>query len=219
MLRKLPGRGELTAWGEVGRSLQAGPSVHRPSSFSAALAALLPDLQGRTVVDAGSGAGLVTIAALARGAEHVVALDYDPGALRDTEANVQKVVGATDRISLWQAGWNQLNLVACDVLLVNPPQRPTRLLQDVPVDQRHLHSGGGEDGLAGLRLVLQQAIASTVLTTGSSLLSPGPETLTVGSYGPPVLHDHAVVQYDSSWRQLSAEPTGVVNIWRFSRTR
>jgi hypothetical protein len=40
------------------------------------------------------------------------------------------------------------------LLVVNPPRRPASILEAVEPDQRHLHEGGGPDGLETLRLVL-----------------------------------------------------------------
>lgn len=201
------------------QALHTSAGVHRPSSFSVALAALLPDLTGLRVADVGSGAGLISIAALDRGAAHVVALDRDPHALADTKGNVGRVLGerARARMSMWEADWSCLALLACDVLLVNPPQRPTRLLSAVPEHERHLHVGGGADGLDGIRAVLTHARAGQVLTTASSLLDPGPATLACGGYGPPDLVASAEVVHHTSWRALTADLCQPVHIWRYPR--
>ncbi len=140
---------QVEAWVTVGSKLDASTGVHRPSVFSAFLAATMADCQGQVVVDAGCGAGLVTVTALSAGARHVVAQDYDGTALADTARNVGSILGpeARNKLSLWEADWSLLRPLRADLLAVNPPQRPAALLPEVPPEQRHLHSGGGDDGL------------------------------------------------------------------------
>ncbi|MEU8325567.1 methyltransferase [Nonomuraea sp. NPDC048881] len=116
-----------SAWGSVGRKLEASPGVHRPSTFSAFLASTLDDTRDQVVLDAGCGAGLVTLAALTAGARHVIAQDHDGAALADTARNVIPFLGheARKRLTLWEADWRLLAPMSADLLAVNPPQRPT----------------------------------------------------------------------------------------------
>jgi hypothetical protein len=55
-------------------------------------------------------------------------------------------------------------------VLANPPQRPSKNLDAVEPDQRHLHEGGGADGLDALRLLLNHVTAPRLTTTVSSVL-------------------------------------------------
>ena len=192
---------DLEAWCAVAADLSASPGVHRPSGFSAALAAALPELDGATVIDAGSGAGLISIAALRRGAGHVVALDHDLRALGDTSANVERLLGAEarTRLSLWEASWAHLRLLSCDLTVINPPQRPADLLARTDPAERHLHEGAGDDGLGALRLLLSQATTPAVLAITTSLLRPASASLAVGGYGAPTLHANAEVDHDAIW--------------------
>jgi len=48
------------------------------------------NLKGQTVIDFGCGSGILAIAALKLGANHVIALDHDPQALLATEENARK---------------------------------------------------------------------------------------------------------------------------------
>jgi methylase of polypeptide subunit release factors len=204
---------DVKHWSVIGNELGASDGVHRPSSFSALLAASMVDCRDLVVVDAGCGAGLVTVAALAAGARHVVAQDHDAAALADTARNVTRILGTTarDRLSLWEAGWNQLGPMRADLLAVNPPQRPSALLPDVPASQRHLHVGGGEDGLDGLRLVLAHAGADRVRTTAAAVLDIG--RLTNARWSTPRLIATADLPFDPAWRALVPGGQGRVDIW------
>ncbi len=152
--------------------LTARVGVHRPSRFSALLASALPDCTGRTVIDAGAGSGLITLAAFIKGAAKVIAVDHDPAALLATTANVTRLLGnsALARIQTVETGIDSLDAIPGDLLAVNPPQRPQRLLAAVEADQRHLHEGGGPDGLATLRLVLAYAPTDRVWSTAAAIL-------------------------------------------------
>ncbi|MFJ9179145.1 50S ribosomal protein L11 methyltransferase [Streptomyces sp. NPDC102360] len=211
------GAQRIDAWVAMARDLDVGPGVHSPSVFSAFLAANVLDTQDQVVVDAGCGAGLVTIAALSSGARHVVAQDYDPAALNDTMRNVTRILGpkARERLSLWEADWRQLGPMAADLLAVNPPQRPTALMPDVPHDQRHLHDGGGADGLDGIRLVLAHANAQRVRTTAAAALRM--DTRTCADWSAPRLIADAWLPFAPAWRNLVPDLRGRVGIWEFAR--
>lgn len=208
---------EIDRWAEIGSALHAGGGVHRPSLFSAFLAATMADCRDLVVVDAGCGAGLVTLAALAAGARHVVAQDYDAKALADTAHNVTRVLGraARSRLTLWEADWSQLRPMHADLLAVNPPQRPAALLPDVPQDQRHLHDGGGPDGLAAIRLVVSHAGADRVRTTAAAAVRF--DTLTFPAWSTPRRVATAELPFDPAWRALVPDLRGDVGVWELSR--
>lgn len=171
------------------------------------------DCQDMTVVDAGCGAGLVTLAALSAGASQVVAQDYDAAALSDTARNVTRVLGPTGRarLTLWESDWRQLGPMCADLLAVNPPQRPAALLPDVPPDQRHLHDGGGPDGLDGIRLVLSHTGATRVRTTAAAALRL--ETQRFPGWSTPQPITSADLPFDPAWRALLPDLRGRVDIW------
>ncbi|MCO8276788.1 50S ribosomal protein L11 methyltransferase [Actinoplanes sp. TRM 88003] len=160
------------SWFAFGSVLPLAPGVHAPSRFSALLAAALDDCAGRTVIDAGCGAGLITIAALRAGADRVVAIDIDPVAVELTRANVARTIGGVSsaRLQTRQLDFRELSRIDADLLAVNPPQRPQSILKSVEPDQRHLHEGGGPDGLDTLRLVLDHTAAAVVRTTAADIL-------------------------------------------------
>lgn len=203
-------------WHTLAATLTAAAGVHLPSTFSCALAAAVPDLTDLTAVDAGSGAGLITIAALARGAHHVVALDSDPEALHATRRAVEQILGsaALQRLSLLCTDFRHLDLIDADVVLANPPQRPSRILEFVEPDQRHLHQGGGSDGLDGLRLLLRHSTAPVLLTTAASLLDLTPLDGHLRSYERTLLAS-ADVPLHRCWSELGTD--GTVTIWQFRR--
>ncbi|TYB47636.1 methyltransferase [Nonomuraea sp. PA05] len=212
-------RSSLEHWGNVGRELRASPGVHRPSTFSAFLASTMDDTRDQVVVDAGCGAGLVTLAALTAGARHVIAQDQDGAALADTARNVVKLLGheARERLTLWEADWRLLAPMNAQLLAVNPPQRPAALLPDVPPDQRHLHNGGGLDGLDAIRLILAHSSAGRVRTTAAAVLDS--TALRDPSWTEPHLLAHLDLLFDPAWRSVLPSLRGRVNIWEFTRTR
>ncbi|MEW9555855.1 50S ribosomal protein L11 methyltransferase [Nonomuraea sp. NPDC050783] len=216
---RAPGKdgGSIGYWAAVGRKLEAGPGVHRPSAFSALLASTMRDSRDHVVVDAGCGAGLVTLAALAAGARHVIAQDHDAAALADTARNVVALLGpgARERLTLWEADWRLLAPMSAHLLAVNPPQRPAALLPQVPADQRHLHDGGGEDGLDALRLILAHSSAHRVRTTAAAVLDPSLARHPSWT-GPRLLAD-AELPFDPAWRSLVPGLRGRVNVWQFTR--
>lgn len=83
----------------------------------AALAGM--DLAGKTIVDAGTGSGILAIAAARLGARHVIAFDIDPVAVREATRNA-KLNGVEDRVSLVVGGTELLRDVgSVDVVVAN----------------------------------------------------------------------------------------------------
>jgi methylase of polypeptide subunit release factors len=215
---------EVRRWRATGDGLTVGTGVHRPSPFSAALAAVLPDLSGRAVVDAGCGAGLVSIAALTRGASRVVALDRQPQALTDTVGNVARVLGdeARSRLEVVLGDWDALAPDGAagtdvDITVVNPPQRPAAVLARSAPQDRHLHEGAGPDGLAALRALLEVTGTPEVITTASSLLGVTAANLPHGPFTRAELLREVPVLHAPAWSDTGTAVTAAVGIWRLSR--
>ncbi|MDH6181849.1 methylase of polypeptide subunit release factors [Microbacteriaceae bacterium SG_E_30_P1] len=201
-------------WHRFGGTLAVPDGVHRPSPFSAELAASLPRLDGKVVIDGGAGAGLITIAALAAGAEHVIALDLYLDALVATRANVGDVLGpeAERRVSLLRTDFRMLRLVNADVLVANPPQRPTALLEGLTPGERALHGGAGPTGLGAIQLLLDHSGVSEIWTTAAGLLDI--DSLDLGDWTREFITS-AHVPMDPVWKTLGDDDR--VTIWRFSR--
>ena len=203
----------------LGGRLRTSPGVHRPSPFSVLLASSLPPLDGLAVVDAGCGAGLVTIAMLRRGADRVTAQDRDPAALADTRANVEALLGpeALERLACREGDWQEPGVLGGDLVAVNPPQRPSAVLPAIPADEVHLHTGGGRDGLDGLRLVLRNAEADVVLSTASTLVRGDPaEAGAVLGWRASVVAER-VLHHAEPWWMVAGALDAPVRVWRFER--
>jgi len=207
-------------WHLVGQGLAVPPGVHHPSPFSAELASTVAStpglVNGRVVIDAGAGAGLITIAALAAGAEHVIATDLDLAALAATRDNVRRILGedAVGRISLLVSDFRMLHLLNADVLLTNPPQRPTALLEGTDAADRPVHDGAGPTGLGLIELLLDHACTADLITTTAGLLDIA--TLRVHKrWNGPELLASAHVPMDPVWRTLGDDDR--VNVWRYLR--
>jgi methylase of polypeptide subunit release factors len=203
----------------LGERLRVSPGVHHPSPFSVLLASALPPLDGLRAVDAGCGAGLVTIAMLLRGADGVTAQDRDPAALADTRVNVGALLGtaALERLVCREGDWQEPGVLAGDLVAVNPPQRPSAVLPAIPPAEAHLHTGGGRDGLDGLRLVLRNADADVVLSTASTLVRGDPaEAGAVLGWRASVVAER-VLHHAEPWWMVTNALDARVRVWRFER--
>jgi methylase of polypeptide subunit release factors len=203
----------------IAERLTVSPGVHHPSPFSVLLASALPPLDGLRTIDAGCGAGLVTIAMLHAGAGRVVAQDLDPAAVGDTVRNVEAVLGpeAAARVERSASDWRELGALAGDLLAVNPPQRPTAMLPAVPREEVHLHEGAGDDGLDGLRLVLQHTPTDVVLSTASSLVPGDPAEVGAALGWRPTLLVERVLHHAEPWWVVADALDAPVRVWRFDR--
>jgi ribosomal protein L11 methyltransferase len=74
------------------------------------------DVRGRTVVDVGTGSGVLAIAASLLGAARVVAIDDDPDAVEAARENVQR---NSARVDLMVADFRTLAMSRFDLVLAN----------------------------------------------------------------------------------------------------
>ncbi|HEY8582912.1 MAG TPA: methyltransferase domain-containing protein [Capillimicrobium sp.] len=190
--------------------------VHAPSAFTQLLADALPDCSGLSALDAGCGAGAVTVALLERGAERVTALDSDPAALELTAQEVTRR-GLGARVELVHGRFGEPPSPRADLAVMNPGQRPAAVYEALPPEERWIHRGGGPDGMDTLRLVLGWVAAPAVLSTLSSLVSrdPGPVAAAAGWSAAPVLT--RPVRHAEPWRAVAEELEQPVTVWRFER--
>lgn len=98
----MEGRMETYVWkGRMGPlEIDLSSSTFRPSTISIMMAETMTIEPGDTVVDVGSGSGILAILAAKLGAEHVHAVDISPDAIEVGTANADRH-GVADRITFY----------------------------------------------------------------------------------------------------------------------
>jgi methylase of polypeptide subunit release factors len=197
-------------------ALRVSPGVHRPSPFTQAVVNALPRVDGLQVIDAGCGAGAVTVALLRHGAAHVSAWDIVPEAVEDTIENARRHADAA-RVTPHLGSFDHLADEDADLLVTNPPQRPRSVWEQLAADSRGV-GAGGENGLEKLELILASTRASRVITSISSLVAPD---LT------PVAQRHGFAQvtmladvegaHDPIWRYAGSLDEARIRVWDLRR--
>lgn len=115
-----------------GRSFDA-PRGHRTHPMSdkirGALFNILGDVSGLTVLDAFAGSGALSIEAVSRGADSVIAIDLDKEAYETIQKNVA-ALALKDTITVMRknvAGWSRNNQhMQFDIVLADPPYNDIR---------------------------------------------------------------------------------------------
>jgi len=116
---------------EIGRhrvALAARGEVHEATPYSLFLAEHIPDMRGQTVVDLGTGSGILSIVARLQGAACVYVLDINPEAVAIARENAARNGVEEGFVSL-PSGSTMLPLpegIAVDYILCNPAQLPMR---------------------------------------------------------------------------------------------
>ena len=168
------------------------------------------------MIDAGCGAGAVTLALLRRGAAHVSAWDIVPAAVEDTLENVRRYADPT-RVTPHLGSFDCLAGVDADLLVTNPPQRPRSVWEQLPADARGV-GAGGEDGLENLELILASTRAPRVITSISTLTAPdlAPLARRLGFEQVRLLAD---VQgaHDPIWRYAGSLDDARIRVWELRR--
>jgi SAM-dependent methyltransferase len=197
-------------------AIRVSPGVHTPSPFTQALIAVLPGVAGLDVIDAGCGAGAVTIALLRRGAAHVSAWDILPAAIDDTRENVRRH-GDASRVTYELGSFDRLSEAAADLLVTNPPQRPRVVWEQLPADARGI-GAGGENGLEKLELILSSTLAPRVITSISTLTAPDLAPLAARhGFGRVELLADVPGAHDPIWRYAGNLGQARVRVWDLRR--
>jgi methylase of polypeptide subunit release factors len=193
--------------------LRVSEGVHAPSDFSALLVDSMPDPRDLACVDAGCGAGLVTVALLRRGARAVFAFDKDRYAVADARANVARLAPDPARAQIRIGGFAELSGEPCDMLLCNPPQRPRALWDDLPRDEQRPYFVAGDDGLGAVRLVLSLTPAPCAVFSLSSITCPDAAPIAAEFGRRAHLLGERPVQHDPVWGRLSEELLMPARVW------
>jgi methylase of polypeptide subunit release factors len=193
--------------------LEWSEGVHAPSAFSELLVESMPDPQGLACVDAGCGAGLVTVALLRRGAETVFGFDKDRYAVADARANVARLTPDPHRAQLHIGGFAELSGEPCDLLLCNPPQRPRALWADLERSAQRAFFVAGDDGLGAVRLVLSLTHAARAIFALSSITCPDATSLAAEFGRDARLIGERLVQHDPIWGRIAGELSAPARVW------
>jgi methylase of polypeptide subunit release factors len=193
--------------------LRWSEGVHAPSAFSALLVDSMPDPDGLVCVDAGCGAGLVTVELLRRGAREVFAFDKDRYAVADARANAARLAPDPRRARIRIGGFAELSGEPCDMLLCNPPQRPRALWADLPRPEQRPFFVAGDDGLGAVRLVLSLTPAPRAIFSLSSITCPDAAPLAAEFGREAHLLGERPVQHDPIWGRISPELYVPARVW------
>ena len=199
-------------------AIRVSPGVHTPSPFTQALISALPRVDGLSVIDAGCGAGSVTVALLRRGAAHVSAWDIVPAAIDDTLENVRPPLGSgpprppisarsTTSPTCRPTCWSRIHR-----------SDPDAVWEHLPADARGI-GAGGEDGLEKLETILASTTAPRVITSITTLTAPDltPVAQRHGFARATVLADDPIA-HDPIWRHAGSLADARVRVWELQRT-
>jgi methylase of polypeptide subunit release factors len=193
--------------------LRWSEGVHAPSAFSELLVDSLPDPHDLVCVDAGCGAGLVTVALLRRGAREVFGFDKDRYAVADARANVARLTPDPHRAHLRIGGFAELSGEPCDMLLCNPPQRPKALWGQLERAAQRPFFVAGDDGLGAVRLVLSLTHAPRAIFSLSSITCPDATALAAEFGREAHLLGERLVQHDPVWARIATELLAPARVW------
>jgi SAM-dependent methyltransferase len=205
--------------GSVVDELRWSEGVHAPSAFSELLVDAMPDPHDLVCVDAGCGAGLVTVSLLRRGAREVYAFDKDRYAVSDARANVARLAPDPRRARIRIGGFAELSDEPCDMLLCNPPQRPRALWADLERPAQRPFFVAGEDGLGAVRLVLMLTSAPCAIFSLSSITCPDATSLAAEFGREAHVLGERLVQHDPIWGRISEELLMPARVWEMRTPR
>lgn len=111
------------------------------------------DLRGRSVIDVGTGSGVLAIAASLLGADRVVALDSDADAIEAAKENLR--LNERARVTLMEGDLRSVDLPPADVVVAN---LTGGLLQAAAPEILRLSASGGRLVLGGLLTEEEQPV-------------------------------------------------------------
>src|SRR5262249_18632361 len=121
--------------------ITCGDLIRPPTLYTLFLANHIPEMSGQTVVDVGTGHGMLAIVAILQGAGHVYLLDSNPDAISSALKNAE-LNGVGDRVAHLPIGKTMIPLPPgelVDMVLSNPAQLP---LPESGKDRTHFYVGG-----------------------------------------------------------------------------
>ncbi|MDX6569585.1 MAG: hypothetical protein QOH15_2163 [Gaiellales bacterium] len=199
--------------------LRWSEGVHAPSAFSELLVESMPDPCDLVCVDAGCGAGLVTVALLQRGAREVFGFDKDRYAVADARANVSRLAPDPHRARIRIGGFAELAGEPCDMLMCNPPQRPRALWADLERAAQRPFFVAGDDGLGAVRLVLTLTPAPCAIFSLSSIVCPDASSIAAEFGREAHQLGERLVQHDPVWGRISEELLMPARVWELRAPR
>ena len=130
LISRFASRPESRVTADVAIDQLAAPGVLRPSEYSVALIdalAGMPDyIEGASVIEIGTGCGVVLAAVAGMGARTLCGVDIEDIALQST-TNLFRSVGAEDRLELLQGHlWQPVGNRQFDLVVANLPHFPIK---------------------------------------------------------------------------------------------
>ncbi|WP_051296355.1 methyltransferase [Eisenibacter elegans] len=162
----------------VGRELEmlVDPSVWQPYSATEMLNFLythqyLDHLGGKTVLDMGTGTGIIGIACALLGAKQITLTDYCQPAVQIAKVNA-RLNGFKDAESIQSDRFQALEGKTFDLIISNPPVQPW-LFTDLDNEQERISSAAWNEAGADGRLVLDALIqeAQQYLNIGGKMIT------------------------------------------------
>ena len=95
-----------------------GSGEHETTGSCLELLETLPEVKGASLLDLGSGTGILTIAALKLGAQHALCVDTDPGAVRTCQVNCE-LNGVSDKVEHLCGSLSHVPAESFDLILAN----------------------------------------------------------------------------------------------------
>lgn len=129
--------------------------VYEPREDSQLIISVLEaeDLSGKTVLDMGTGSGILAYTVLQKGAGAVTAVDVNPAALENAEENLRAHEVDMDKVTFMKSDMFDAVDGRSDIIMFNPPYIPSR--EELGTMEERAWQGG-EDGRETIDQFLNQ---------------------------------------------------------------